>query len=208
MPRKSKANMVITGGGAALALSGLLGLYLAAFSVDQLIWAMLLFEPIVIGGGLIAVAVGFGVQKSSVPMSLATAAGCIAVAGFLSTVAGRSTLGSEMLVPILGVRMAIAVALALYAAWLVIGPSVVGWRRIALGSALLIMGGGIAASSFIGPAKPFRDWLLSMGGFAASASALVLFVVFVILTAAGVHLLVRPFEVAMDEGTAKGTAAS
>lgn len=191
-----------------LALSGLFGLFLASFSVDQLIWSMLLFEPIVIGGGLIAIAVGFGIQKSSIPMALATAAGCVAVAGFLSTVAGRSTLGSGSLVPMLGLRMVIAGALGLYAAWLVIGPRRDGWRRIVIGSGLLVLGGGIAASSFIGPAKPFREWLLSMGGFTASAAALVLFVVFVILTAAGVHLLVRPFEMAMDEGTPDGSAAS
>lgn len=208
MPSKSKANLAITGGGAALVLSGFLGLFLASFSVDQLIWAMLLFEPIVIGGGLIAIAVGMGKQRSSVPMALATAAGCVAVSGFLSTVAGRSTLGSGLLVPMLGVRLVIAGALGLYAAWLVIGPNRDGWRRIAMGSVFLTLGGVLAALSFIGPAKPFREWLLSMGGFTASAAALVLFVLFMILTAAGVHLLVRPFEMAMDSGTREGPAAS
>lgn len=208
MPRKSKANLMIAGGGAVLVLSGLVGLFLATFSVDQLVWPMLLFEPVVLGGGLIAIAVGLGMQKSSVPMALATAAGCVAVAAFLSTVAGRNTLGSGLLVPMLGVRLVTAAALGLYAVWLVIGRNITGWRRIVTGLVLLALGCGIAASSFIGPAKPFREWLVSLGGFATSATALVLFVVFVILTAAGVHLLVRPFEIAMDEGGPEGSSAS
>jgi predicted tellurium resistance membrane protein TerC len=82
------------------------------------------------------------------------------------------------------------------------------WQRILLGAALLVVGGGIAVSSFIGPAKPFREWLQSLGTFATSATALVLFVAFVIVTAAGVHLLVRPFEMALDEGAPEGSAAS
>ncbi len=208
MPRKSKANLVTAGGGAILVLSGLVGLFLALFSVGNMVWPMLLFEPIVLGGGLIAIAVGLRVQRSSVPMALATAAGCIAVAGFLSTLAGRNTLGSGILVPMLGLRMVIAAALAVYAGWLVIGPNMNRWRQVVIGCALLVLGGAIAASSFIGPAKPFREWLLSLGGFATSATALVLFVIFVILTAAGVHLLVRPFEVALDEGAAEGSASS
>lgn len=208
MPRKSKAKLGITGLGAILALSGLAGLFLAVFSVDQLVWPMLLFEPIVLGGGLIAIAVGLGFQKSSVPMALATAAGCVAVAGFLSTVAGRNTLGSGMLVPMLGLRMVIAAILGLISAWMIIGPNKAGWRRIVIGSVLLALGGGVAALSFIGPAKPVREWLLAQGGFITSATALLLFIVFVILTAAGVHMVVRPFEVAMDEGTPEGSAAS
>jgi|GEM_PF-5333418 len=208
MPRKSKANLGIVGIGAILVLSGLFGLFQAMFSVDQLVWPMLLFEPVVLGGGLIAIAVGLGMQKSSVPMALATAAGCVAVAGFLSTLAGRNTLGAGLLVPMLGLRMVIAMALGLVSAWLIIGPSMTGWRRIVIGSILLILGGGVAALSFIGPAKPVREWLLAQGGFIASAAALVMFIVFVILTAAGVHLVVRPFEIAMDEGTPEGSAPS
>ncbi len=196
--RNRKANLGIAIGGAVLVLSGLFGLFLACFSIDQLVWPMLLFEPIVIGGGIAALCVGLGVQRSGVPMALATVAGCVAVAGFLSSVAGRNSLGSGMLVPMLSVRMLVSVAFVLYAAWLVLGPHRDAWRRLVLGSVLLALGLGIAAVGFIGPARPVREWLLSLGGFAASAAALVLFVVFVILTAGGVHLVVRPFEMAFD----------
>lgn len=198
MNRNPKANLGIAAAGVVLALSALVGLALALFSVDQLVWPLLLFEPIVLGGGLVTLAVGLRIQKASVPMALATAAGCVAVAGFLSTVAGRNTLGSGVLVPMLGMRLVLAAALSVWAAVLVIGPDPKGWRRLAVGSVLLVLGAGLASLAFIGPAKPVREWLLSMGGFTASAAALVLFLLFVILVAAGVHLVVRPFEVALD----------
>lgn len=200
--RKHGANLVWVGLGALLAISGMFGLYLGLFSAGTLVWPMLLFEPIVVGAGLITIAVGLGRQRSFVPMALATAAGCVGVAAFLSTVAGRNTLGGGLLVPMLGLRLAIAGVLALWAAWLVLGPDTKAWRRVVLGGILLLLGGGIAAIGFAGPAKPIRDVLLSMGGFVASAAALVLFVVFVILVSAGVHLLVRPFEIALDSGKA------
>jgi hypothetical protein len=204
--RNPKANLGIAAAGVLLALSALVGLALALFSVDQLVWPMLLFEPIVLGGGLIALAVGLRLQKASVPMALATAAGCVAIAGFLSTTAGRNTLGSGLLVPLLVGRLVLAAGLGGWAAMLVVGPSRRGWSRIAIGAALLALGGGLAALAFIGPAKPFREWLLSLGGFVASAAALLLFVIFVILVAAGVHLVVRPFEIALDEGDPRNAA--
>ena len=168
------------------------------FSAGTLVWPMLLFEPVIIGAGVAVVCVGLGFQRSDVPMALATAAGCIGVAAFLSTVAGRNTLGSGLLVPMLGLRIVIAGVLGFAAALSVLGTDWSAWKKLALGCVLLALGGGIASVAFLGQAKPIRDWLLSMGGFAASAIALVLFVVFVIMVAAGVQLVVRPFEAALD----------
>ena len=201
MIRNQKAKLGLIGIGGILILSGLVGLGLAVFGVGTLVWPMLLFEPIVIGGGLITLCVGLGLQKQSIPMALATAAGCVAVAGFLSTVAGRNTLGSGILVPMLGVRLAISGLIGFWATWMVLGPKRVAWQRLVVGCALLALGGGIAAIGFIGPARPVRDWMLSMGGFVSSAIALVLFILFVILVSAGVHLVVRPFELAQDAAT-------
>lgn len=198
MTRNPKANLFIAGLGAVLALTGLFGLYLGTLSAGTLVWPMLLFEPVVAGCGIVAACVGLRIQKSSVPMALATAAGCAAVAGFLSTVSGRNTLGGSMLVPLLGVRLAIAVLLGVWAAWLVLGPNRRAWERLLVGTVLLVAGAGLSSVAFIGPAKPLRDWLLSLGGFVASAAALVGFIVFVILVAAGIHLVVRPFEMALD----------
>ena len=206
--RNPKANLVIAGFGAILAMSGLFGLYLATLSAGTLVWPMLLFEPIVIGCGIACICVGLGIQKSSIPMALATAAGSLAVAGFLSTVAGKNTLGGGVLVPMMGLRLLIAAILSLWAAWVVLGPSRQAWQRVLIGSALLAAGAGVASLGFIGPAKPMRDWLLSMGGFTASAAALVLFVVFVILVAAGTHLVVRPFEIALDAAKPQGHPAA
>mgnify|MGYP001791499829 CR=1 FL=1 len=198
MTRNQKANLGLVGIGAILTVTGLVGLGLAVFGVGTLVWPMLLFEPIVVGGGLITLFVGLGLQRQSVPMALATAAGCVAVAGFLSTVAGRNTLGSGILVPMLGLRLVISGVIGLWATVMVLGSDRIAWQRLVVGCVLLAFGGGIAAIAFIGPARPVRDFLLSMGGFVSSAVALVLFVLFVILVSAGLHLVVRPFEMAME----------
>jgi len=206
--RNHKANLGLIGMGGILCLSALVGLVLATVSAGTLVWPMLLFEPIVLGGGLVMLAVGLGLQKNSVPMALATAVGCVFVAGFLSTVAGRNTLGSTILVPMLGIRMVIVLVVAIQAAWLVLGPDAHAWKRLVLGAVLLAIGAGIAAIGFIGPAKPVRDYMLSMGGFIASAIALVLFIVFLVLVSAGVHLVVRPFEIAAASGNPEDRPAA
>lgn len=198
MIRNRKANLLLTAGGIVLGLSALLGLFLALFAVDNLVWPMLLFEPIVLGSAVATIAIGIGLQRNDLPMALATTAGCLAVAAILSTLAGRNTLGSGLLVPMLGVRLLIAACLGLWAAWLVIGLRGDAWRRLLIGLALLAAGAGVASLGFIGPARPVREWLVSAGGFIASAAALVMFLVFLVLTAAGVHLVVRPFEMALD----------
>lgn len=208
MTRNRKANLIIGGGGAILGLSALAGLFMAIFAVDNLVWPMLLFEPIVLGCGIAAVLVGLGYQRHGLPMALATIAGCLAIAAFLSTLAGRNTLGSTILVPMLGVRLLIAAGLGFWAVCLVLGRCASAWRRVALGAALLIAGAGVASLGFIGPAKPLRESLLAAGGFVASAVALLLFIVFVVLTAAGVHLMVRPFEMALDAGQPDRSPAS
>lgn len=206
--RNPKANLLLAGLGGLLVFSGLFGLYLGAVSAGTLVWPMLLFEPIVVGCGVVAICVGLQIQKSSVPMALATSAGCLAVAGFLSTVAGRNTLGSSLLMPLLGVRLVIAALLSAWAAWLVLGPSRQAWQRVLVGCLLLAAGAGLSSMAFIGQAKPLRDWLLSFGGFVASAAALVGFIVFVILVAAGIHLVVRPFEMALDADRPRPKPAS
>ncbi len=208
MTRNPKANLVQVGVGALLALSALLGLILASFSVDSLVWPMLLFEPVILGCGIALVLAGLGYQRAGLPMALATIAGCTAVAGFLSTVAGRNTLGSTLLVPMLGGRLLIAAALGLWAVVLVLGPRAAAWKRFALGGLLLGAGAALASLAFIGPAKPLRESLVAAGGFVSSAAALVLFVVFVVLVAAGVHLIVRPFEMALDAKKAEKAPAS
>jgi hypothetical protein len=48
--------------------------------------------------------------------------------------------------------------------------------------------------------------LVAAGGFVSSAAALVLFIVFVVLVAAGVHLIVRPFEMALDANRSEKAA--
>ncbi|MEQ8316047.1 MAG: hypothetical protein RIE77_09245 [Phycisphaerales bacterium] len=208
MTRNRKANLLYVGGGAVLGLSALVGLYLAAFSIENLVWPMLLFEPVLLGCGIGLVLVGLGYQRDGLPMTLATIAGCAAIAGFLSTVAGRNTLGSTLLVPMLGGRLLIAAALGVWAIVLVLGPRASAWRRVALGALLLLVGGGLASLSFIGPAKPLRESLVAAGGFVSSAVALVVFIVFVVLVAAGVHLMVRPFEMALDAEKSEKPAAS
>ena len=196
--RKPKANLLMTSLGVLLTASSLFGIYLGTLFAGTLVWPMLLFEPVVLGCGLVAIAVGLHIQRSSVPMALATTAGCLAVAAFLSTVAGRNTLGGSMLMPLLGLRLVVAATLSLWAAWFVLGPDRAAWQRVLLGCGLLAAGAGLSSLAFIGQAKPVRDWLLSLGGFVASAAALVGFIVFVILVAAGIHLVVRPFEAALD----------
>ncbi len=208
MTRNPKANIGLIAAGAIWSLTGLVGLGLAVFGVGTLVWPMLLFEPIVIGGGLITLAVGIGLQKQSIPLALATAAGCVAVAGFLSTVAGRNTLGSGMRVPMLGVRLVFAGLVGTWSTWMVRGRNRVAWQRLVVGCVLLALGGGIAGIAFGGPARPIRDLLLSMGGFASSAIALVLFVLFVILVSAGVHLVIRPFEIALDSAGKENQSAA
>lgn len=206
--RNRKANLMYVGGGAILGLSALVGLFLAAFSIESLVWPMLLFEPVVLGSGIALVLLGLGYQRDGLPMALATIAGSVAIAGFLSTVAGRNTLGSTLLVPMLGGRLVIAAALGLWAIVLVLGPKASAWRRVALGTLLLLVGGGLASLTFIGPAKPLRDSLVAAGGFVSSAVALVLFIVFLVLVAAGVHLIVRPFEMALDAQESEKPATS
>ncbi len=208
MTRNPKANLLFIAGGVILALSALVGLFLALFAVDNLVWPMLLFEPIVLGSGLVLVLAGLGFHRDNLPMALATTAGCLAVAAFLSTLAGRNTLGSGILVPMLGVRMVLAILLSVWAACLVLGRRGHAWRRVILGGVLLAAGAGIASLGFIGPAQPIRESLVDAGGFVASAAALMLFIVFVVLTAAGIHLMIRPFEMALDERKSENTSAA
>jgi len=202
------ASLVLTVIGVLLAASSLLGLYLGIFSAGTLVWPMLLFEPIVLGCGIAVVCVGLGVQRTDAAMALATSAGCLAVAGFLSTVAGRNTLGGGLLVPLLGVRLLMAAIISVWAAWLVLGPNAVAWRRVILGCLLLLGGMGLASLAFIGPAQPLRGWLVSQGGFIASAAALTGFIVLVILVSAGLQMVVRPFERALDARRSPGQPAA
>lgn len=159
---------------------------------------MLLFEPVVLGCGLFALLVGMGVQKRSVPMALATIAACLAAASFLSTLAGRSTLGGTILVPLMGFRLFVAGFLGVLAVVLILGRDVRAYKRVLVGCLLLLVGVGIASIAFLGQAAPIRGALMSLGAFGASAVSLALFVVFVLVVSAGTQHVVRTFESAID----------
>lgn len=169
---------------------------------------MLLFEPVVLGCGGTVLLIGLRIQKKSIPMALATAALCLAVAAFLSTVGGRSTLGGKFLIPLMGVRLLLSAMLGISAALLVLGKNSLAYKRVLIGCLMLLAGSILASVAFLDLARPIRDWLMSLGAFGASAISLAFFVVFVILVSAGTHQMVRPFELALDSKKPKQDPAS
>ena len=203
MTQPARHSPILIALGGLIILSALFGLGLAAFGSGQLVWPVLLFEPVVLGAGIVAILIGLRIQNRSIPMALATAAACLAAAAFLSMMAGRSTLGGRILVPLMGARLVLAGILGLLAAMLVLGRDTRAYRRVLVGGLLLIAGGALASIAFLGQAKPIRDWLMSLGAFGASAVSLALFVAFVILVSAGTQKVVGTFERALDQPNTK-----
>ncbi|GIW73514.1 MAG: hypothetical protein KatS3mg103_0036 [Phycisphaerales bacterium] len=208
MPRNPRAKYALLAIGIILILAGLAGIALALLGASTPLWMMLLFEPLALGAGVVVLAVAVGLQRHHQPMALATAAMCLAVAAFLSALAAQNTLGSARTMPLMAGRLALAGVLGLWSAGMVLGPDRQAWKRVAIGTVCLLLAGLMALVMVAGQTKPIRDALLSMGGFIASAIVLVGFVVFVGLVSAGVHLIVRTFELALDRAERPGSPAS
>jgi len=189
---------IIAAAGALLAVGGLVGLAMGLFGAARVVWPLLLFEPLCVAAGVLGVAVGFGAQRDTPALGVAITAAGAALAASLGYLGATNTLGTGVLLPLLVARLGLAGLLGLVSARLVLGASRSRWLRAGAGGGLLALGGAMAAVAFLDPGKPIRDWLLSMGGFVASAAGLVLFIVFVAVVSAGVQLLLDPFEWALD----------
>ncbi|MEO1008034.1 MAG: hypothetical protein AAFX79_05675 [Planctomycetota bacterium] len=204
MPRKMQTKLppaarwtaLLAGGG--LAIASLVATAMAVVGAGQLVWPMLLFQPVAAGAGVAAVLAALGPQRSAPPLALAVAAGSAAIAAFLGYTGGRNTLDPGTLGILLGVQGATSGVIGLLAVALVLGRDRRAWLRVGLGLALLAIGAAFAGVGVLERAKPVRDALASTGPILTPAIGLVAFGVFMAVVAAGVHLVIRPFEARLD----------
>lgn len=197
----------------ALAVSVLPVLWLTLVRSDATLWFSTVFELLVIGAAVSGVFSGLGRFREGWAISLACVAGTVLVCGVFAFVEVRANFGSDasvagLLKPYLGLRLALAGALAGVASLTVFSRNPASWKLllwgvVILGPAVGVLGwlgtrgsGLLSATRATPGAEAVRILALCLGGL-----------VVVVMASVGLHLLIRAYEVGRPAGGAGHTAS-
>jgi hypothetical protein len=168
-------------------------------SGEQARWAMFGFEVVCAVAAALGVLVGLGRYASGPGLALACIAGTILVASRLGWQAGGRQIAGVSLSPLLAARGAAGLALGLAGIAVVLGRRPGAWRTAFIGG-LLILPVAAGAVALLVPAgrQAVGSWLGTSPAFIFGV-AVVAFLGATALLAAGVHLVIRAFEMGRTE---------
>ncbi len=184
---------------AAVLVSGVLVAALAVgaplVSVDQRpSWALFGFEVVVVVAGALGVLTGRGRFADGPGLALACVGGCVLVASGLGWAgAGKSLLGVSLL-PLLGARVVASGVLGAIAAWCVLSRDARAFRPAVIGVLLVFPVIAAAGLGAMPVGRKLLDRFAAAGPGLQFAGAVGAFAVTAILLSAGIHLLIRAFE--------------
>jgi hypothetical protein len=170
-------------------------------------WALFGFELVTLAAAILGVLLGQGRFRSGPAIGLACIAGTILVASGLGWQSTAHALGGVSLNPLLAFRVAAALVLGLVAAWSALSRHPSSLRTACLGVLLIapvVGAGGLLATS------RGREWAGAAIGSSPAVEFIVASVAFLAATAllaAGVHLVIRAFELGRPASIAEETTS-
>lgn len=191
-----------------VALSGLAGMVAAAIPMPKSAWTLFGFEFVVTASAVLGFAYAKGGCRVSPAIGLASLGGCIGAASLLGFLSVQQRLGSVDLTAFVAVRCLAAAALgglALIAgmngerrSWATLFKGVLAGIPAVVGVAIFALPAG----------KPILNAFSNLGGFAGFILGTVVFLLLTASASAGVHLVIRSFQIAQgNDGPTRRTAA-
>jgi len=193
---------------ALVALSGLAGMAAAAIPMPKSAWTLLGFEFVVTASALLGLYYAKGGCRISPAIGLASLGGCIGAASLMGFLSVQQRLGGVDLTAFVAIRCLLAAAiggLALIAgmngdrhSWTTLIKGVLAGIPAALGVAIFALPVG----------KPILDAFSNLGGFAGFILGTVVFLLLTASASAGVHLVIRSFQLAQANDRPSGRSAA
>lgn len=193
---------------AIVALSGVAGMVAAAIPMPKSAWTLFGFEFVVTVSAVLGLAYARGGCRIAPAIGLGSLGGCIGAASLLGFLSVQQRLGDVNLTPFVAVRCLIALALAGVALIAAMNGARRSWTTLLKGVLAGAPAAVVVAVLALPIGNPIMNAASNLGGFASFFIGTGVFLLFTASASAGVHLVIRSFQVAQSsDGTSQRTAA-